>query len=108
MLVTLKKDPIFSITIPSKIQSYMACGKPIIAGLDGDGGRLIVTSGEGLASPSEDANALAQSVLSIYRMSNEQREAMGRCGREYCETHFERGMLLDKLEAWMKEYVDES
>lgn len=108
MLVTLKKDPIFSTTIPSKIQSYMASGKPIIAGLDGEGARLVVDSGAGLASPAEDSNALAESVLSMYRMSNKQRKAMGRCGQVYCETHFERNMLLDRIEAWMEEYIDES
>ncbi|MCK4503515.1 MAG: glycosyltransferase family 4 protein, partial [Desulfuromonadales bacterium] len=108
MLVTLKKDPIFSTTIPSKIQSYMACGKPIIAGLDGEGGRLVVDSGAGLASPAEDANALAQSVLLLHRMSQERRDEMGRRGRAYCEANFERNMLIDKLEKWMNECVDES
>ena len=37
LLVSLKKDPIFSITIPNKVQSYMACGKPIIGSIEGEG-----------------------------------------------------------------------
>lgn len=103
MLVTLKKNPVFATTIPSKIQSYMACGKPIIAGLDGEGGRLVVDSGAGLASPAEDADALAQSVLSMYAMTKEQREEMGRCGREYCDANFDRDLLIDRLENWMRD-----
>jgi colanic acid biosynthesis glycosyl transferase WcaI len=108
MLVTLRQDPIFSTTIPSKIQSYMACGKPIIAGLDGEGARLVANSGSGLASPAEDSQALAQSVLSMYRMSEDQRTEMGRHGRKYCEKNFDRDMLLDRLEGWMLEVSDEN
>jgi glycosyltransferase involved in cell wall biosynthesis len=103
MLVTLKRDPIFALTIPSKVQSYMACGKPIIAALDGEGGRLIRESGAGLASPAEDADALAESILTFYRMPKEDREAMGMRGRVYCEANFRRDMLIERLEGWMNE-----
>lgn len=103
MLVTLKRDPVFALTIPGKIQSYMACARPIIAALDGEGGRLIAESGAGLSSPAEDADALATSVLTMYRMPEEEREAMGRRGKEYCEKNFEREMLIDRLEGWMRE-----
>lgn len=103
MLVTLKNEPIFSITIPSKIQSYLACGRPIVAALDGEGGRVVVDSGSGFTSPPEDAEALAESVLAMYRMPKEEREAMGIRGRKYCEENFEREMLIDRLENWMRE-----
>lgn len=105
MLVTLKREPVFSLTIPSKIQSYLACGRPIIAALDGEGGQVVVESGAGFASPPEDSEALAESILTIYRMPKEQREAMGKRGKEYCEKNFEREMLIDRLEGWMRELV---
>jgi glycosyltransferase involved in cell wall biosynthesis len=105
MLVTLKSEPIFSLTIPSKIQSYLACGKPIVAALDGEGGRVVAESGAGFSSPAEDANALAESVLAMYRMPKEERDAMGMRGREYCEENFEREMLINRLEDWMRELV---
>ena len=103
MLVTLKEDPVFALTVPGKIQSYMACGRPIVAALDGEGGRLIRDSGAGLSSPAEDAEALAQSVLAMYRMPKEEREAMGLRGKAYCEENFEREMLIDRAEKWMRE-----
>jgi glycosyltransferase involved in cell wall biosynthesis len=105
MLVTLKSDPIFSLTIPGKIQSYMACSKPIIAAIDGEGSRLLIESGAGLASPSEDPGALAESVLALYRMPKEKRMEMGESGRKYCEENFNREVLMDRLEGWMKELV---
>lgn len=101
MLVTLKRDPVFAITIPAKIQSYMACGKPIVAVLDGEGGRLVAESGAGLSSPAEDVDALVNSIITLYKMPEKQREEMGKCGLRYCEMNFEREMLLTKLESWM-------
>jgi glycosyltransferase involved in cell wall biosynthesis len=103
MLVTLRRDPIFTLTVPGKIQSYMACGRPIVAALDGEGGRLICESGAGFSSPAEDADALAESVLAMYRMPKDERDAMGRRGKEYCDANFEREMLIDRLEGWMRE-----
>ena len=105
LLVTLKKDPVFSITIPSKIQSYLACGRPIVAALDGEGARVIDESGGGLTVPAGDAVGLAEVVMKMYRMPKSELESMGRLSREYSEVHFERNTLLDKLERWMKEEV---
>lgn len=103
MLVTLKRDPIFSLTVPGKIQSYMACGRPIVAALDGEGGHLVAESGAGLSVPSEDPDALAEAVLTMYRMSKEERDAMGISGKKYCEANFDREMLIDRLEGWMRD-----
>lgn len=105
MLVTLKRDPIFALTIPAKIQSYMACEKPIVAALDGEGSRLITESGAGLASPAGDADALKESILTMYQMPKEEREAMGKRGKAYCDANFEREMLIDKLEGLMRECI---
>jgi glycosyltransferase involved in cell wall biosynthesis len=105
LLVTLKKDPVFAITIPSKIQSYLACGRPIVAALDGEGARVIDESGGGVTVPAGDAGALAEVVLKMYRMPKSDLERMGRLSREYSEIHFERNTLLDKLDRWMKEEV---
>lgn len=102
LLVTLKRDPIFSLTIPSKIQSYLACQKPIVAGLDGEGARIVQESGGGLAVPAESPDALAQAVLKIYALTDSERAEMGRRARSYFDLHFERSMLTDKLESWMR------
>ena len=105
LLVTLKKDPVFAITIPSKLQSYLACGKPIAAALDGEGSRVVNESGGGIAVPAGDADALAEIVMKMYGMPKSDLERMGRLSREYSERHFKRNTLLDKLDGWMKEEV---
>jgi glycosyltransferase involved in cell wall biosynthesis len=103
MLVTLKQDPVFALTIPSKVQSYLACARPILAALDGEGARVIEESGAGIAVRAGDAGALADSVLRLYRMPRQERDAMGQRGRRYFEQHFERELLLSRLEQWMRD-----
>jgi glycosyltransferase involved in cell wall biosynthesis len=105
MLVSLKRDPIFSLTVPGKIQSYMACGKPIIASLDGEGARLIEVSGAGLSSPAEDADTLAKSVINLYNLPLEERKEIGKIGKRYCESNFDRNILIERLERWMGEVI---
>jgi colanic acid biosynthesis glycosyl transferase WcaI len=106
MLVTLKKDPIFALTIPAKIQSYMACAKPIVAGLDGEGGKIISESGAGLACGSEDPQSLAYNILKIYHLPSAEKQKMGEAGHLYFKENFESDMLVSRLETWMKEEVE--
>jgi glycosyltransferase involved in cell wall biosynthesis len=103
LLVTLRKEPIFALTVPSKVQSYLACAKPILAALEGEGARVIEEAGAGLSVAPEDSEALAEAALALYRTPEIERNAMGLRGRKYSESHFERRMLLDCLECWMNE-----
>lgn len=106
LLVILKKTPVFSLTIPAKIQSYLACAKPIIAVLDGEGRRVVEEAGAGLTVHTEDPHALAQTVLKMYQMDAEERKQMGYNGKVYFDEHFERDVLLNRLETWMCEAVE--
>jgi glycosyltransferase involved in cell wall biosynthesis len=103
MLVTLRNEPIFSMTIPTKIQSYLACGKPIVATVEGEGARVVQEAGAGIVAGSGDAEGLAKAVLALRRMTEAERRAMGERGRRYFEEHFERGQLIIQLERWMSE-----
>jgi len=98
LLVSLKHDPAFAVTIPGKVPSYLASGKPVIAALDGEGARLINESGAGVTCRAEDPEQLAQAVLRLYQTPRAAREKMGKAGVAYCSAHFDREMLLDKLE----------
>jgi len=106
MLVTLRKEPIFALTVPSKIQAYMASARPIIAALDGEGLLTIEEAGAGLVCPSENAEMLAETVLKVYHMDHVQREKMAMNGRKYFEDNFEPNKLIDKLECWLTELTE--
>lgn len=103
MLVTLKKDPVFSLTVPAKVQSYLACSRPVIAALDGEGARVIEEARAGLTCPAENPQMLAGTVLKACGILSTERDKMGASGRLYFEQNFESGMLLDSLEAWFSE-----
>jgi len=102
LLITLNRDPVFALTVPGKLQSYMAAGKPIIAGLDGEGAKLIEEAGAGLTSPAGSHSELAERVLTLYRMTPEDRQKIGALGRAYCVEHFDRNKLFAKLEILVK------
>lgn len=97
LLVTLKRSPIMARTVPSKIQAYLAAGRPIIAGLDGVGAELVEQAGAGLVAQAEDAAALALAVRRMYRLSDAERLAMGERGRACYADHFEPAALARQL-----------
>lgn len=98
LVVSLKKDPIFALTIPSKIQSYLACGKPIITSLDGEGSKIIEEANAGFTSPSEDCEGLVANIKKFLTLSNEEQKTLGQNGRAYFNIEFEREILVDRLE----------
>ena len=97
LLVTLTDQEIFRFTVPSKVQAYLAAGRPIIACLNGEGARLVESARAGLTVPAEDGAALAEAVLRLYRLDADERAAMGRRGAEYHVTHFSHAMLIAQL-----------
>lgn len=103
LLVTLRKDPIFSLTIPAKVQSYLGAARPILGMLDGEGARIIEEAGAGFSAPAGDAATLVQQVTRLIEAGAEVRAAMGASGRAYCQREFDRAKLIDQLEAWMSE-----
>jgi len=97
LLVTLKRDPVYALTVPAKLQSYLACGRPILAALDGEGARIVEEAKAGLAVPAEDPEALARAARELKERTREERAAMGRRARAYFEANFDPDRLLDQL-----------
>jgi colanic acid biosynthesis glycosyl transferase WcaI len=104
LLISLKDEPIFALTVPSKTQTYLACGRPIIAALKGVGAEVIIESGAGLVGPPENSEALANNIEKMYTMPRSELEKMGANGRAFYEKHFDRSMLINKLNDLIKSY----
>ena len=83
LLVHLKKDPLFTITIPSKTQAYMAVGKPILMAVDGDAADLVKENGCGLIAESENPVAIAAAALDLMQLSVAERETMAKNSRRF-------------------------
>lgn len=105
LLVSLVRDPIMSQTVPSKVQAYLAAGRPIIAALDGEGARVVAEAGAGVACPAGDARALADAVRQLCGAPPQERERMAQSGRAYYEQHFEPAVLAARLKQILAETV---
>ena len=103
LLVSLKRDPVFSSTIPGKVQSYLMAGLPLLGMLDGEGANVILDAGAGLVCPAGDASGLAQSVLLLAAMPKVERLRLGSNGHVYASKEFNREVLMDRLEGWFVE-----
>lgn len=103
LLVSLKDEPIFSMTIPSKLQTYLSAGVPIIAMLNGEGADVVRESGSGITCRAGDHDGLASGVLTLSQTSMKVRRAMGYKGREFSQREFDRDTLVSKLEGWIDE-----
>jgi glycosyltransferase involved in cell wall biosynthesis len=105
LLVTLADRPIFSMTVPNKIQAYMAVGRPIIACLNGEGARLVAEAGAGITVRAEDARGLAAAVLRLYRMSHDRRGQLGMLAQQYYRQHFEHEKLVTEMVSHLKQAI---
>ncbi|MCD6077735.1 MAG: glycosyl transferase group 1 [Ramlibacter sp.] len=101
LLVSLKPEPIFAMTLPGKLQSYLAAGVPILAMLDGEGAQVVTEAVAGVAARAGDAQGLADAVLRLAALPHEERAAMGQRGRQLGAIEFDRGRQIDKLEGWL-------
>ncbi len=98
LLVHLKDDPLFRITIPSKTQAYLAAGRPMLMGVSGDAADLALRSGAGLVFQPENASELCSAIRQLLNMSPQEREEMGRRGQAYYREHLSRAAGTSRFE----------
>lgn len=106
LLVTLRPDPVFSATIPAKVQAYMASGIPIVGLLDGEGADAVMRWECGLVARAGDAAGLANAITTLADSDTETLTRMGDNGRRGAAAEFNRHDLVDELLGWMSELVE--
>lgn len=103
LLVSLKDEPIFAMTIPSKLQTYLSAGIPVVGMLNGEGSDVVRESGSGITCRAGDHEGLAKAVLHLSQTTPEERLEMGRKGSELSQHEFDCDTLISRLESWMGE-----
>lgn len=88
LLVHLKNDPLFTITIPSKTQAYMAVGKPLLMAVAGDAAEVVLQSGCGYVAISENSDSIADAAIRFFQQDASERLLMGENGRSFYEKNF--------------------
>jgi glycosyltransferase involved in cell wall biosynthesis len=106
LLVVLGKGNILTQTIPSKVSSYLAAGKPIIGSIDGEGASVIREAGAGIAVPAEDAHALASAIVAARDADDATRLQWGLSGKRYFDEHFDPDKLALRLKSLLQEAGD--
>ena len=103
LLASLKKEFIYTLTLPGKVQSYMASAKPIITMIDGEASRIIKESNSGIAVNSEDKDGLVDAILKMSKMSQKDLEKMGQNSRSYYLNNFQLNKAVEKLDRLFSE-----
>lgn len=98
MLLTLKDEEIFSLTIPSKVQSYLAFGKPIASMINGIGNKVINDANCGFTANAGDSASLADNIIKAYKTPKETLAQLGTNGKAYYAKEFDKVSIIDKLE----------
>ena len=98
LIGTLTKSELLEATIPSKVMTYLASGKPIVLAMDGEAQDLINIKVQcGYAGPAGDSVALTKNIKKVYSLNKNERVKLGERARQYHLKHFERNILLSKL-----------
>lgn len=98
LFMALKDKPIFTLTVPSRIQAYMSAGKPIVAMINGEGANLIAEADCGWAVPAEDSKTLASLFEYLSNLDSQSLYLKGMNGKKFSETHFNFKKCIDHLE----------
>jgi len=96
MMVTMLPDPLVSLTLPAKVQSYMAAGKPIIASADGEIRNVIEEARCGMCAKADDEKDFVEKVVEFLRIGN--RKQLGKKARDYYSKNFTVDIVMDRLE----------
>ncbi|AYQ27176.1 MULTISPECIES: glycosyltransferase family 4 protein [unclassified Polaromonas] len=97
LLVTLKSGGVLDHTVPSKIQAYLAAGRPIVAALQGEGGKVVEEAGAGMVCEPENAQALVDCMRRMHALPLSARDAMGQKGRACFDANFDMNRQVERL-----------
>lgn len=102
--ICLTDSPLFKMTVPAKLQSYMACGIAIIASADGETSEIINESNAGLAALPGDVNGLTKIIIDMLNKSEEEIKELGKNAKFYSEANFNKKKLMNQMDIYFKEY----
>ncbi len=105
MLMSLMNTDLFSITVPSKLQTYLASKKPILAAMNGEGAQIVVDAKAGVSCPAGNPGQLAKSILDLSKLSKEELKQMSENALKCYKTQFERETLITGLEGEFKKTI---
>lgn len=101
LIVHLKDDPLFRITIPSKTQAYLYAGKPIIMAMRGDAANLVQEAGGGIVCAPDNPQEMMNAIKALYEIPASERQKMGEAGHRYYMDHLSFNQGVNQFERIM-------
>ena len=98
--LSFQNDPLWTKTIPAKLQRYRACGMPVIASAQGETKRVVEEAKCGVCSAIGDAEELSEKIIEMMKADLSE---MGKRSREYFEKNFDKKMLMDQMDEYFKD-----
>jgi glycosyltransferase involved in cell wall biosynthesis len=106
--LSLIDAPIYELTVPAKLQSYLACGIPVLASVKGEVARIIIESKTGFVAAPGDVNAVIASLDKFMRLNPEEVKQLRANARNAYEQMFEKEMLLNQMDIHLMGELNES
>ena len=106
LLITLKDEEIFNLTIPNKLQSYLASGKPILGSLKGEGAKIIRESNSGIVCDPEDYKNLTINMINLSNQSKKELEQFSENGLKYFHQNFKYEVFENRLKKIINETLE--
>lgn len=104
MMVTLTENPLVALTLPAKVQSYMAAGKPILASANGEIANVIRESGAGFCASANDDQGFVN-IVKLF-LNSDDRNDLGKKAKQYYDNNFSREKVMNKLEKILVEEAE--
>ncbi len=105
LILSLTNDPIFGLTVPGKLQTYMAQSKPIIAALSGEGANIINEAECGISCSPGNVEEVCEAVLKLYNLEKESLLKLGANSRLFYDKHFKRDKIISELNTFFEENI---
>lgn len=101
--ICLTDSPLFKMTVPAKLQSYMACGIALIASAGGETEKIINESKAGLTAPPGNVEKLTNIIIEILNKTEKEVEQMGKNAKSYSEANFNKKKLMNQMDFYFNE-----
>lgn len=103
LLLMLRNNPTMAKTLPSRLQAYLACGRPVLSGTGGEANRIVAEAGAGLAVPPQSPAELSQAMIDLAAMSRERLKEIGNAALTCSRTEFDSELIVSRAEACLYE-----
>jgi len=97
LIVSLIDEPIFSVTVPAKTQTYIAARKPILAIIKGDVADIVNDNNIGMSADPSNVSLIKDTFIRCIEMSENEKSEFIINNSELLETTFNKDTIINRI-----------